>query len=165
MWFIPLSSRLGCFQGNVDSFRVGRFAQKEGILNSPFGCAPYLQRCCTMIFELSITVLLYSLSVMANSAQVADQVSNAGSLLVFKGKVFKKYGNQMLELKTCGHFRGGHMLPSPGKILRNSKLLFKTRYFKKKYPTTTYSRLCSSECTCMKILFRVENSGLLIYKN
>ena len=47
------------------------------------------------------------------------------------------------------------MVPSLGKLSRMSNLLFRLRYFKKNTffcPTTTYSRLCSADHTCMKIL-------------
>ena len=50
--------------------------------------------------------------------------------------------------------------PIVWKILRNSDLLHRHGYFEKTlfYPTSTYPSLCSSECTCVKILFLVENS-------
>ena len=52
-----------------------------------------------------------------------------------------------------------NILPSSGKVLRNSSLRFKERYFEKAfYSTTTCSSRCSSDCTCMKILFLVGSS-------
>ena len=63
-----------------------------------------------------------------------------------------------LELSSWFFEPVWNMLPSSGKLLRNSNLLFKRRYLEKTlfYPTNTYSSLCISECTCPEVLFSVE---------
>ena len=56
-----------------------------------------------------------------------------------------------------GFFRGYWKYgPIIGKIIENVQLAVHKEIFQQNtYPTTTYCRLCSSEHTCMKILFLV----------
>ena len=83
-----------------------------------------------------------------------------------RGDTYGPPANVFLPWAFCLIFSEavGNMDQSLGKLSRLSNLLFNKRYSRKAFsnPHTTYSWLCSSEHTCMKILFLAGFLTLLV---